>query len=80
MKAQIYITLHPGVHDPEAETTLKALHQLGFAAVTGLRKGRYLELDLTSTDPKQAEAEAEAMCQKLLANPVMESVKIVIAS
>ena len=78
MKAQIFISLHAGIHDPEAVTTLKALHQLGFASVSGLSKGRYLEIELTATTPEAAQREARDMCDKLLANPVMEQAKIVI--
>ncbi|MDI9350207.1 MAG: phosphoribosylformylglycinamidine synthase subunit PurS [Candidatus Symbiobacter sp.] len=76
MKFGIYITLHPGIHDPEAVTSLKALHQMGFTGVTGLAKGRYLEIDLNAATKAEAETELKKMCDKLLANPVMEQVKI----
>ncbi|MFV0473069.1 MAG: phosphoribosylformylglycinamidine synthase subunit PurS [Pikeienuella sp.] len=79
MKARIHVTLKDGVLDPQGEAVRHALGQLGFAGVAGVRQGKYLELDLDETDPAKAEAAARAMCEKLLANTVIENFSVEIA-
>jgi phosphoribosylformylglycinamidine synthase subunit PurS len=79
MKARIRITLKKGVLDPQGKAIEGALGSMGFAGVTGVRQGKYIELDLAATDPALAKAEAEAMCQKLLANTVIENFEIELA-
>ena len=79
MKAKIRITLKQGVLDPQGKAIAGALVSMGFAGVTGVRQGKYIELDLAATDPAVAKAEAEAMCQKLLANTVIENFEIELA-
>ena len=76
MKARIHITLKPGVHDPQGKAIANALAALGFAGVNDVRQGKYLELDLSETDPTAARAAAEDMCARLLANPVIENYTI----
>ncbi|MEX2520783.1 MAG: phosphoribosylformylglycinamidine synthase subunit PurS [Paracoccaceae bacterium] len=73
MKARIHITLKSGVLDPQGEAVRHALGQLGFEGVNGVRQGKFLELDLAETDPAKAEASARTMCEKLLANAVIEN-------
>lgn len=73
MKARIHVTLKDGVLDPQGEAVRHALGQLGFDGVSGVRQGKYLELDLDETDPAKAESAARAMCEKLLANTVIEN-------
>jgi len=69
-KARIYITLKPSLLDAQGRVLENALRQLGFESVQGVRVGKYLEVDLQPDgDPY---AQVEAMCQKLLANPVIE--------
>ena len=70
--ARIYITLKPTVNDPQGRTVLGSLHNLGFAAVTDVRVGKYLEVRVDERDLARAEAAVTEMCQKLLANPVLE--------
>ena len=70
--ARIYVTLKPAVNDPQGETVLSSLKQLGFASVDDVRIGKYLEVRLDETDRPHAEGVVVDMCQKLLANPVIE--------
>jgi phosphoribosylformylglycinamidine synthase PurS subunit len=69
-KARIYITLKPALLDAQGRVLESALRQLGFESVQGVRVGKYLEVDLQPDGDPQAQV--EAMCQKLLANPVIE--------
>jgi len=73
MKARIKITLKSGVLDPQGKAIANALGALGFAGVDGVRQGKYIELELSESDPKRAEAEVTAMCEQLLANTVIEN-------
>ncbi len=79
MKARIHVTLKNGVLDPQGKAVEHALGSLGFDGVEDVRQGKYIELDLSETDPAKAEAQALEMCEKLLANTVIEdySVEIV---
>ena len=79
MKAKIKITLKKGVLDPQGKAIEGALGSMGFAGVSNVRQGKYIELDLAATDPATAKAEAQAMCQKLLANTVIENFEIELA-
>ena len=76
MKAKIHITLKDGVLDPEGKAIGVALQTLGFAAVGDVRQGKYIEIDLEETDSDKAKASVEAMCEKLLANTVIEKYQI----
>jgi len=73
MKARVHITLRSGVLDPQGNAIAHALAALGFDGVNDVRQGKYIELDLADTDAAQAEARVKAMCEKLLANPVVEN-------
>lgn len=79
MKAHIHVTLKNGVLDPQGKAVEHALESLGFDGVDNVRQGKFIELNLTETDPAKAEAKANDMCEKLLANTVIEnySVKII---
>ncbi len=79
MKARVTIMLKSGVLDVQGEAVRHALGTLGFAGVTGVRQGKLIELDLASDDRVAAEAEVKAMCDKLLANTVIESYRVEIA-
>jgi phosphoribosylformylglycinamidine synthase subunit PurS len=72
MKARIRITLKNGVLDPQGKAIQNALGSLGFAGVEEVRQGKYIEVDLASTDETAARAEVERMCRELLANTVIE--------
>ena len=79
MKARVHVMLKSGVLDPQGEAVRHALGALGFAGVQGVRQGKVIELDLAQTDVTAAQAEVKAMCEKLLANTVIESYQIEIA-
>ena len=71
--ARVYVTLKPTVNDPQGRTILGGLRSLGFDLATDVRAGKYLEIKVSSAERAGAEATVEEMCQKLLANPVIES-------
>jgi phosphoribosylformylglycinamidine synthase len=79
MKARVFVTLKNGVLDPQGEAVRHALGTLGFQGVNGVRQGKMIELDLAATDKARAETEVKAMCEKLLANTVIETYRIEIA-
>jgi len=72
MKARVHVMLKDGVLDPQGEAVRHALSTLGFEGVNGVRQGKVIELDLDASDKAGAEAQVDAMCQKLLANTVIE--------
>ena len=76
MKAKIHVTLKSGVLDPQGKAVEQALISLGFAGVSGVRQGKYIELDLDEADRAKAHANVEKMCKKLLANTVIENYSI----
>jgi phosphoribosylformylglycinamidine synthase PurS subunit len=71
--ARIYVTLKPTVNDPQGLTVKGGLHTLGFANVQSVRVGKYIEVRVEETDASKAEAQVREMCDKLLANPVIEN-------
>lgn len=76
MKAIIYIGLKPGVLDPQGRAISRSLNDLGFEEVTKARQGKVIELDLNGEDVDVAETRVKEMCEKLLANTVIESYRI----
>ena len=76
MKARVTVMLKTGVLDPQGEAVRHALGSLGFQGVNGVRQGKVIELDLAETDAAKAEADVKAMCEKLLANTVIESYRV----
>ena len=76
MQARITIGFRPGVLDPEAKAIERSLHGLGFGEASSLKKFKVIELELAMTDRDAAMARAKEMCEKLLANPVIESYTI----
>jgi phosphoribosylformylglycinamidine synthase PurS subunit len=73
LRALIYITPKEGILDPQGLTVGKALQNLGLKAITGVRFGKYIELDLPGTSKKDAERLTREACDRLLANPHIES-------
>ena len=71
-QARIYITLKPTVNDPQGVTVLSSLHRLGFDTADDVRVGKYLLVNIDETERAKAEVAVTEMCQKLLANPVIE--------
>jgi phosphoribosylformylglycinamidine synthase len=70
--ARVYVTLRPTVNDPQGLTIRGGLQQLGYGEVQVVRAGKYLEITLDSADQSAAETRVREMCDKLLANPVIE--------
>ncbi|MDW3221328.1 MAG: phosphoribosylformylglycinamidine synthase subunit PurS [Paracoccaceae bacterium] len=73
MKARVHVMLKNGVLDPQGEAVRHALGALGFEGVNGVRQGKVIELDLAEG---ASEADVTAMCEKLLANTVIESYSV----
>ncbi len=76
MKAKIHVTLRKSILDPQGNAIEGALAGLGFEGVSSVRQGKVIELEVAETDAAKAKAQIEQMCQKLLANPVMENYEI----
>ncbi|MAI49098.1 MAG: phosphoribosylformylglycinamidine synthase [Rhodospirillaceae bacterium] len=76
MKARILITLKNGVLDPQGKATEQVLAGLGFGGINDVRQGKYIELDLAENNPTNALNAVRAMCEKLLANTVIENYEI----
>ena len=79
MRAKVQVFLKPGVLDVQGKAIEGALHGLGFAGVSNARVGKTIEFDIASGDAAAAEVEVKAMCEKLLANPVIESYRVELA-
>jgi phosphoribosylformylglycinamidine synthase subunit PurS len=79
MRARVHVTLKSGVLDPQGEAVRHALDSLGFAGVSDVRMGKVIELDLAETDAAAARARVAEMCERLLANTVIENYHVEIA-
>ncbi len=71
--AKVHVTLKPTVNDPQGLTIARALGRLGFDSVESLRAGKYFELKIVGDDLAAAETDVKSMCEKLLANAVIET-------
>jgi len=80
VKARIHITLKNGVLDPQGKAIQHALAGLGFDAVEDVRQGKYIEIELAESDAEAARAKVSDMCEKLLANTVIENYDIEIVA
>lgn len=78
IKARITVTLKNGVLDPQGKAIEGALGALGFSGVGGVRQGKVFDVELDRSDKAQAEADLKAMCDKLLANTVIENYSVAI--
>jgi phosphoribosylformylglycinamidine synthase PurS subunit len=76
MKARVHVYLKNGVLDPQGKAIANALGHLGFGGVREVRQGKLIELELDETDAAKARASLDDMCQKLLANTVIENYAI----
>jgi phosphoribosylformylglycinamidine synthase PurS subunit len=72
IKATVYVTIKKGVLDPQGVAVQGALQSIGFQEVESLRIGKYMELTLDTDNRAEAEERLKAMCEKLLANTVVE--------
>ena len=78
--AKVYIRLKPSVNDPQGLTIRGGLRQLGFESVSDVRAGKYMEIRLDAQDRADAQAQVAAMCDRLLANPVIEDYSFEVAA
>ena len=76
MIVQIHISLKNGVLDPQGKAIENALTNLGFDKVDNVRQGKFIELDIDEDDPVEARKQATEMCEKLLANTVIENYRV----
>ncbi len=76
MKARVFVTLKNGVLDPQGKAIANALHGLGFGAVGDVRAGKVIDIELAESDEAKARASLKDMCEKLLANTVIEKYEI----
>lgn len=76
MRARVTVTLKPGVLDPQGQAIEGALNSLGFSGVGGIRQGKVFDVDLAEENPVKAEAAIRDMCERLLANTVVENYAI----
>lgn len=78
--ARIYVTLRPSVLDPAGTAVRSGLEHMGYHDVESVRIGKYIEVTLNAADENQARQQLDAMCDRLLANPVIENYRIEIDS
>jgi phosphoribosylformylglycinamidine synthase len=79
VKAVVHVFLKPGVLDVQGKAVEQALHGLGWGGVDHVRVGKTIEFEMAGADRASAEAEVKAMCEKLLANTVIESYRVEVA-
>ena len=72
MKAKIYVTLKAGILDPQGKAVQKSLEALGYHGLGGVRMGKYIEIEMADRSMESAQRDLKEMCEKLLANPVIE--------
>ena len=76
MKARVYVTLKPGVLDPQGQAVTRTLGRLGYGEVESVRVGKYVELEVGEIDPARARSRVDEMCAQLIANTVIENYRI----
>lgn len=76
MKARVTVTLKNGVLDPQGKAIVGALGSLGFDGVGSVRQGKVFDVELDTSDKVSAETKLKAMCEKLLANTVIEDYSV----
>jgi len=72
VKARVFVTLKSGVLDPQGQAVQKTLGRLGFAEVQDVRIGKYVVIELDESDPARARERVNQMCERLIANTVIE--------
>ena len=74
--ARVDVMLKPGISDPQGQTIEKALPVLGYEGVREVRVGKRIQLEVDASSADEAKSKVEEMCEKLLANPVIESYEV----
>lgn len=80
MKARVIVTLKNGVLDPQGQAIEGSLASLGFAGVSGVRQGKVFDFEVAGTDAETVRSQINAMCEKLLANTVIENYAVEISN
>lgn len=80
MRVKIFVSLKQGVLDPQGKAIERSLHTLGYNEVSEVRAGKYFELELAATSRAAAEVRIGEICDKLLANPVIEDYRFEISA
>ena len=80
MHVKIFISLKQGVLDPQGKAIERSLHTFGYQEVQDVRAGKFLELEVDASSRESAEARVREMCDKLLANPVIEDYRFEISN
>lgn len=75
MKVHVYVTLKPAVLDPQGKAIEASLRRIGYDGATDVRVGKFIQMDLKTSDKEKAKAQVEEMCKKLLSNPVIEDAR-----
>ena len=76
MKFSVTVTLKKDVLDPQGKVVSQTLKNMGMTNLTQIRQGKFFEIDLNETDPAKAQSQVKEMCEKLLANQIIEDFKI----
>jgi len=76
MMVKVIVTHKPGVLDPQGQTVLQSLRQLGYRNIRDVRIGKYIEIELDATSREDAERQAAQISDKMLANPVIETFRV----
>ena len=79
VRARVYVTPKRGILDPQGKAVQQSLHALGFTEVGEVRVGKFIELMLRDVAPPQAEERVRSMCERLLANGVIEDFRVEVA-
>lgn len=79
MLAKVYVTLKKGVHDPQGEAVKHTLSSIGYKRIENVRIGRYIEIKMDDIPHSEAETVLKDVCEKLLANTVIESYRFELA-
>jgi phosphoribosylformylglycinamidine synthase len=79
MRVKIFVSLKQGVLDPQGKAIEHSLHALGYQEVRDVRMGKYLDIDVEAASRTAAETRVREMCDKLLANPVIEDYRFEIS-
>ena len=79
MKAKIHVTVKQGILDPQGKAIEHALDSLGFKNAANVRVGKYMELDVNENDKAKDEVQVKQMCEKLLANTIIEEYRYELA-
>jgi phosphoribosylformylglycinamidine synthase subunit PurS len=78
-EAVVNVLLKPGISDPQGQTIERALPALGYEGVEGVRVGKHIELSVEASSEEEARARIQEMCERLLANPVIESYEVTVS-